>query len=35
LRLVFETYTKEAPLRDPDWITSHGFFVDGGVGHRG
>jgi hypothetical protein len=32
-RLVFEPYTKEAHAQTFDWITSHGIFAEGGMGH--
>jgi hypothetical protein len=33
-RLVFEPYTKEAHTETFAWITSHGIFAEGGLGHR-
>jgi hypothetical protein len=32
-RLVFEPYTKEAHAETFDWITRHGIFAEGGMGH--
>ena len=32
-RLVFEPYTKEAHAQTFDWITRHGIFAEGGMGH--
>jgi hypothetical protein len=32
-RLVFEPYTKEAHAETFDWITRHGIFAEGGIGH--
>jgi len=34
-RLVFEPYTKETHAETLAWITSHGIFAEGGMGHRG
>jgi hypothetical protein len=32
-RLVFEPYTKEAHTQTFDWITRHGIFAEGAMGH--
>ena len=32
-RLVFEPYTKEAHTETFDWITRHGIFAEGAMGH--